>query len=80
MAKKIQNKYLQIFLFWLAAAIFAMIIWPLMVLFWAAVITHTEFVYTVKDYILEPLAFAVLLTLVFFCCRAFAKEKPAKKK
>ena len=80
MAKKIQNKYLQIFLFWLAAAIFAMIIWPLMDLFWAAVITHTEFVYTIKDYILEPLAFAVLLTLVFFCFRAFAKEKPAKKK
>ena len=80
MAKKIQNKYLQIFLFWLAAAIFAMIIWPLMDLFWAVVITHTEFVYTVKDYILEPLAFAVLLTLVFFCFRAFAKEKPAKKK
>lgn len=77
---KIKNKYLKILLFWLAAAIFAMIIWPLMDLFWAVVITHTEFVYTVKDYVLEPLAFAVLLTLVFFCFRAFAKEKPAKKK
>jgi len=52
-----------------------MIIWPLMDLFWAAVITHTNFVYTVKDYVLEPLAFAVLLTLVFFCFKAFAKEK-----
>ena len=75
MAKKIQNKFLQIFLFWLSAAVIAMIIWPLMDLFWATVITHTNFVYTIKDYILEPLAFAALLTLVFFCFKAFAKEK-----
>lgn len=75
MAKKIQNKFLQIFLFWLSAAVIAMIIWPLMDLFWAAVITHTNFTYSIKDYILEPLAFAVLLTLVFFCFRAFAKDK-----
>ena len=52
-----------------------MVIWPLMDLFWAGVITHTEFHYTVKDYIIEPLAFAVLLTPVFFCFKAFAKEK-----
>ena len=78
MAKKIQNKFLRIFIFWLIAAVFAMIIWPLMDLFWAGVITHTEFHYTVKDYIIEPLAFAALLTLIFFCFRAFAKDKTKK--
>ena len=80
MAKKIENKFLQILVFWLISAVIAMVVWPLMDLFWAGVITHTEFHYTVKDYIIEPLAFAVLLTLIFFCSRAFAKEKPEKKK
>ena len=75
MAKKIRNKFLRVFLFWLSAAIIAMIIWPLMDLVWAAAITHTGFTYTVKDYILEPLAFAALLTLIFFCFKAFAKGK-----
>ena len=75
MAKKIENKFLQILVFWAISAVIAMIIWPLMDLFWAGVISHTEFHYTVKDYIIEPLAFAALLTLVFFCFKAFAKEK-----
>ena len=80
MAKKIGNKYLQILVFWAISAVAAMIIWPLLDLFWAGVITHSEFHYTVQDYVIEPLAFAVLITLVFFCFKAFAKEKPENKK
>lgn len=75
MKKITSNKFAKIIIFWALAAVFAMILWPLLDLLWATVITHSDFNYTVQDYIIEPLAFAALLTLVFFCFKAFAKEK-----
>ncbi|MBR3131784.1 hypothetical protein IKG31_04450 [Candidatus Saccharibacteria bacterium] len=68
----------------IAAATFiaAMILWPLLDLFWSGVISHSEFIYNIKDYIIEPIIFAVIFGLItFFIWKPETKlEKKSKKK
>lgn len=47
-------------------AVAGMILWPLFDLFWCAVVTHTEFVYSVADYIMWPIVFAGIVGIVFW--------------
>ena len=49
-----------------ATYIAAIIIWPLLDLLWAKVITHSEFEYTVQSYILDPIIFALIFGLITF--------------
>ena len=50
----------------LATFVAAVILWPLFDLFWHAVITHSEFAYTLKDYVLEPAIFAVVFGIITY--------------
>jgi hypothetical protein len=42
-----------------------LIVWPLMDLFWCNVVSHSEFVFNPAVYFLEPIAFAVIVTIIF---------------
>ena len=50
----------------LTTFIAAAILWPLFDLLWRAIITHSEFTYTLKDYVLEPAIFAVIFGIVTY--------------
>ena len=65
-----------------SAFIAAMIIWPLFDLFWAKVITHSDFAYAIIDYVIEPAIFGVIIGIIsFITWKPETKiEKKAKKK
>ncbi|MBQ1528080.1 hypothetical protein IIZ77_00325 [Candidatus Saccharibacteria bacterium] len=44
----------------------AMIIWPLLDLLWTKVISHSDFNYTLSDYVLEPAIFAVIFGIITY--------------
>ena len=60
----------------------AMIIWPLRDLLWNSVISHNNFVYNIKDYIIEPIIFAIIFGVIsYFIWKPETKfEKKSKKK
>ena len=75
--KKIETtsvKYLVIMI--LATSIAGMILWPLFDLFWCAVISHTEFVYSIVDHLVEPIIFGCIFGIVLWVL----EKKKAKKK
>ena len=55
----------------------AMIIWPLMNMFFRVVIDKKEFVYSARDYILEPIMYGLFLA-VFTTILKSIDEKKAK--
>ena len=83
MSKKIENPSMQAVIYFVAVLILSLILWPLLDLFWCSVLIHTEFHYDPKDYIIEPLVFAVFMTAVFYIPQIVkynkSKKKPAKK-
>ena len=75
--KKIEStsvEYLLIMIILIAAM--GMILWPLLDLFIAKVITHSEFVYSLAEHVIEPIVFGVILGLVFW---SLEKKKIKKK-
>ena len=66
MSKKIENPTTQAVIYFVAVFIISLILWPLLDSFWSGVITHTEFAYNPKEYIVEPLVFAFIMTLIFY--------------
>ncbi len=75
MLEKIRKNRLQSSIIMAVATyIAAAIIWPLFDLFWAKVITHTEFAYSAKSYLLEPIILAVVFGVI-----SYAIWKPETK-
>ena len=66
MSKKIENPALQALIYFVAILIASLIIWPLLDLLICGVFTHSEFHYAISDYIVEPLIFSVIFTLLFY--------------
>ena len=65
--KKIESTSVQYLIIQIVGiAVAGMIIWPLFDMFWCAVISHTEFVYTVSEYVLEPIVFGCIAGTVFW--------------
>ena len=85
MSKTVEDPKKQAILYFIAVLIFSFILWPLLDLFWCAVITHSEFKYNPSDYIIEPIIFSVIATLFFFLPLVIRKKnkdsatKPGKK-
>ena len=52
----------------LATFVAAMIIWPLLDLLWTKVISHSDFTYTLSDYVLQPAIFAVIFGIITYIC------------
>ncbi len=50
----------------LSIAIAGMILWPLFDLIVCKVFTHTEFVYSVPEHVVEPITFGCILGIVFW--------------
>ena len=79
-----KNRIKSSFIMALATFVAAVILWPLFDLFWHAVITHSEFTYTLKDYLLEPALFAVIFGIITYICwkpeTKLEKEAKTKKK
>ena len=65
----------------IATFVAAMIIWPLFDLFWTQVISHSDFTYTLGDYVLQPAIFAVVFGIItyIFWKPETKLEKKAKK-
>ncbi|MBR3319527.1 hypothetical protein IKG06_03415 [Candidatus Saccharibacteria bacterium] len=61
-----KNRFLSSIIMALAAFIAAMIIWPLFDLLWAKIITHSEFIYTFREYVVEPAIFAVIFGIIAY--------------
>lgn len=61
-----KNRIKSSFIMALATFVAAVILWPLFDLFWHSIITHSEFVYTLKDYLLEPALFAVIFGIITY--------------
>ena len=66
MSKSIEDPKKQAIIYFVAVLIISFILWPLLDMFWCAIITHTEFKYNPSDYIIEPIVFSVVATLFFF--------------
>lgn len=78
MSKKIENPALQALIYFVAILIASLIIWPLLDLLICTVITHSEFHYTFNDYIIEPLIFSVIFTLIFYIPPIIKSRKKKK--
>jgi len=64
-----------------AVFIAAIIIWPVFDIIYNAVFTHSEFVYDVHQYIIQPLIFAVIFAIVSYLVDLiWAKIKKSKTK
>ncbi len=50
----------------LSIAIAGMILWPLFDLIVCKIFTHTEFVYSVPEHVVEPITFGCILGIVFW--------------
>ena len=74
MGKKIENPIMQAVAFFLVTALAAIILWPLFDFLWGLLITHSEFEYSVSEYILSPLLFAFVFTIVFNWKALFGKK------
>ena len=74
MGKKIENPIMQAVLFFIISALMAAIIWPLLDLAWAKLITHSDFEYSVGEYVVGPLIFAFIFTIVFNWKALFGKK------
>ena len=74
--KKIESTSVQyLVLLIVTIAVAGMIIWPLFDMFWCAVISRTEFVYSVVDHLVEPIVFGCIAGMVFWVI----EKKKAKK-
>lgn len=63
--KKIKNKSIrQLILLIVFLSLFGMILYPIFDLIYYKLIAHSAFVYSIKDHIVEPILYGVILGLV----------------
>ena len=53
-------------IYMVAIAVGGIIIWPILDIIFAAVFTHSEFTYSVKEHIIEPIIFGCIAGVVFW--------------
>ena len=74
--KKINdNKVLFFFVQFISNTIFALIIWPLLSMFFKVVIYKEEFVYSVTDHIISPVFFGLFLAIFSTIMKPSTKKK-----
>ena len=79
MSKTISNPFLQFVAYFISCAIAGMIIWPLFDWIICLVFTHSDFSYSVNEYIVQPILFAVVIAIVFTVFDVVGKKKKTKK-
>ena len=65
MKEETKTKIRNIIVFAVAVALFGIIIYPLLDLFVCKVFTHSEFVYSVRDHIIQPIVLGIISSLLF---------------
>lgn len=63
MEKLNNNKVLRFFVQFITNTIFAMILWPLLDMFFRVVVDKQEFIYSVQKHILEPVMFGFFMAI-----------------
>jgi uncharacterized membrane protein len=79
MSKKIENVKTQAIIYFVSVFIASLVLFPLLDLFWTNVITHSEFQYNANEYIIQPLIFSVIITLVLYVPLVTRHNKNAKE-
>ncbi|MBR5418929.1 hypothetical protein IK110_01640 [Candidatus Saccharibacteria bacterium] len=79
MSKAIDDPKIQTLVFFVAILVLSLVLWPLIDFLSCLIFTHSNFAYSVKDHILEPILFSALMTLIFFVVPNFRKARAAKK-
>ena len=65
--KKVESTSVQYLILQIVAiSVAGMILWPLLDLFWCAVISHTEFIYSVPDHIVDPIIFGFMMGTIIW--------------
>lgn len=75
MEKIKNNKVLYFVAQFIANTVFAMIIWPLLDMFFRTVIDKKEFVYSVRDHIFSSIIYGIMLTIFLTIMRNNAAKK-----
>ena len=74
--KKIESTSFQYLILQIVAiSVAGMVLWPLLDLFWCAVLSHTQFVYSIPDHLVEPIVFGGIVGTVFW---VLEKKKNSK--
>ena len=79
MSKTIDDPKIQTLVFFGAILVLSLALWPLIDFLSSLIFTHSNFTYSVKDHVLEPILFSALMTLIFFIIPNFRKARAAKK-
>ena len=74
MEKFKKNKILYMILFGLMIGIMGFIIYPLLDYLYYKFITHSNFVYNVQDYIIRPLEFGMIFSVIYCLLFEFRKK------
>lgn len=74
MNKLKKNKILYIIIFCLTVGIMGFIIYPLLDYMICKFITHSKFVYTIHDYIIRPLEFGMIFSVLYCLLFEFRKK------
>lgn len=80
MEKISTNNVLYFFVRFVAYSIAAMIIWPLLDMFFYKVVEKKEFVYSINEYIISPISFGLLLALVVTVLKIVSDKKAKSSK
>ncbi len=64
-----KNSKLYYLLFGITTVVMGMILYPILDLIWAKFVTHSPFVYSVRDHIIDPVVFATIITIVYYFTR-----------
>ena len=63
-----------------ALIVAALIIWPLLDMFFCAVFTHSEFHYSVTEHLVEPIIFGIIGGFIFWIFDRISIKKASSKK
>lgn len=79
MSKAIDNPKIQTLIFFVTILVLSLILWPLLDFLSCLIFTHSNFAYSAKDHLLEPVLFSALMTLVFFIIPTVRKSPRRQK-
>lgn len=78
MGKIEKGSFVELVVLIVSISIAGIIIWPILDILFDAVFTHSGFVYSVQDHVVEPIVFGCIVGLVFWTIDVIAVKKKKK--
>ena len=75
-----KSKILYFLVYLIVFIVVAILLWPLFDLIVCNVFTHSEFVWTVQEHIIQPIVFGVIITIIEFLYRLYKDKKANNSK